>query len=104
MVTKLKFKMKTIDLLAFNDACSELFLQCPQTMPEDIPFTDRSIFTKEVTAKQIVKYWKKEPVLHEYGYYNKDTLYEEFEIAENVFALFNAYKTQKKLQGLNNDN
>lgn len=90
---KPKFKMTVEEILQFNDDCIEAALECPQVRLDDVEvFEDRDILRKEVSAKEVVKWWKDVPVLWESGYYKCLT-----DEALDVFAEYKLYKAKKRL-------
>lgn len=90
---KPKFKMSVDELLQFNDDCIEAALQCPQNRLEDVQvFEDRQILRKEVSAKEVVKWWRSCSTLWEYGYHKCLT-----EEALDVFKKYEIYKAEKKI-------
>lgn len=63
-----KFKMSIEEMLDFNDACDMACGQSPGYR-SDLAVPDRDICLKKITAKQLVKHWKRCRILWRNGFY-----------------------------------
>ena len=94
-MAKLKFKMSKEEMLQFNDDCNDAANACPQYR-NDMLLEDRDILQGKITAKQLVKHWKKCDVLFEYGYEEELSL-----DASEILSRYEEYREAKRLEKLN---
>ena len=94
-MTTLKFKMSKEEMLQFNDHCNDAANACPQ-YSNDMLLEDRDILQGKISAKQLVKHWKKCNVLFEYGYEEELSL-----DASEIFSRYEEYKEAKRLEKSN---
>ena len=89
-MSKPKFKMTIDECLEFNDACSTAAHHCPQYRGFDTA-EDRDICRRDLSAKNLVKQWRKSETLWKYGYSEELSL-----DALEVFEKYKAYRTALK--------
>lgn len=82
-----KFKLKRSHMVRFNDDCNEAACRCPQ-YNQSWKVPDRMIYEKTISAKQLVKHWKSNEELFDYGY---DAFLTEFAV-----SVFLQYKMRKR--------
>ena len=93
---KPKFKMSKREMLEFNEMCNSAANECPQYAHEDY-IEPRSIMQGTITAKQLVKHWRKCDTLFEYGYEQALDI-----DALEVFDRYKLYKSEKRKYKLEN--
>lgn len=93
---KPKFKMSKQEMLKFNDDCNSAANECPQYL-NDYFIEPRSILQGTITAKQLVKHWKKCDTLFEHGYEQVLDI-----DALEIFDRYKLYKSEKRKYRLEN--